>query len=473
MVQFVSSGILICLMIFHLFIFFNERNEKRWIVISIAELFTAGTILVLYSETKNLSGAYFIAGTIVALAIIITGLFMSVEFFRRQMIERDELENNLRSLEASFDEKVKDRTKQLEAIRDSVSEYAVQKFELAQELETVNKEIIRQKDDIIKNNEKLRQAYDEIKRLDDFKNKMTRMIIHDLKNPLNVLLNIVDTWDVPVKQASTIKQISFDMLDLVMNILDVNKFEESKMKVDADLFSFDKLLARIIDRLSVLIIKSSLNLKTDIPNNCIIKGDEHLVGRIIENLISNSMKYTPAGGTIQITAIPGKDDIRIEVQDNGKGIQEEMLKYVFDEYTHASDPTRFYGSSTGIGLTYCKFAVDAMGGKIGLESVTGKGTMVWFVLPGSIEGTHGKKRKKDIAIREIHQDVPTLTDEEMNLIRPVLQRIKETDIYEVSTILGLLAHKGFDASDRLRGWRDAIEKAAFEADKDFFARLLW
>ncbi|HKK42247.1 MAG TPA: HAMP domain-containing sensor histidine kinase [Bacteroidales bacterium] len=439
---------------------------------SIADLIAAGSVLALYVFLKSRAEVYLLVELIVVSLLIITGIILSVNFFRHQIMLRDEMESNFRNLEDSFDVRVKDRTKQLEAIRDSVSEYAVQKFELAQELGLVNKEIIRQKDDIIKNNEKLRQAYDEIKRLDDFKNKMTRMIIHDLKNPLNVLLNIVDTWDVPVKQASTIKQISFDMLDLVMNILDVNKFEESKMKVGTDIFSLDKMLAKIIDRLSVLLIKSSLNLKTDIPNNCILKADEHLVGRVIENLISNSMKYTPAGGTIQISASPDKDNIKIEVKDNGKGIQEEMLKYVFDEYAHASDPTRFYGSSTGIGLTYCKFAVDAMGGKIGLESAPGEGTLVWFILPGTIEGSLTKKLKKDISVREIKPGLPGLTKEELNTVRPLLQKIKSTDIYEVSTIMGILAHESFDSSPGLQEWRDAIEKAAFEADKDFFAKLL-
>ena len=83
-----------------------------------------------------------------------------------------------------FEMMVRERTHNLELIRDSVSEYAVQKSELAQALEEKNKEISRQKDDQFKQSEKLKIAYDEIKKLESYRQQMTRMIIHDLKNPL-------------------------------------------------------------------------------------------------------------------------------------------------------------------------------------------------------------------------------------------------------------------------------------------------
>ena len=110
-------------------------------------------------------------------------------------------------------------------IRDAVSEYGVQKFELVQELENKNKQIIMQKDDIYRKSEKLRLSYEEIKRLDNFKHQMTSMIIHDLKNPLNVLINIADNMNIAPKTAGIIKQVSYEMLDLLLNILDVNKIQ--------------------------------------------------------------------------------------------------------------------------------------------------------------------------------------------------------------------------------------------------------
>jgi signal transduction histidine kinase len=341
---------------------------------------------------------------------------------------------------------------------------------MAKELEDVNRQVIKQKDDIQKQSEKLRKAYDEIKKLDNFKHQMTRMIIHDLKNPLNVILNITDTMEIPEKPASMIRQISFEMLDLVLNILDVNKFEESRMQIRYENIDLAAIANKLINKFSFLSRNSSIELKNLVPEPCMISADLQIIERVMENLLSNSVKFTPPGGKIEIWAMGQNEKVRIEVRDNGSGVPGKLVNEVFDEYVQASDKSFIYTNSTGIGLTYCKLAVEAQGGEIGLISKQGEGTTVWFLvnkgtpIPGYVPHYNEE-------IYSSEPVIPKLSAEEIVRIQHILTKLKVTGIHEVSEIIAILADEVFDTV-ALKKWRDAVEAAVFSANEKQFRKLV-
>lgn len=406
---------------------------------------------------------------ILSVIVLAAGVIVYI-FYRKEREANILLRAEKEDYRTNLEQKVKERTRQIEMVRDSVSEYAVQKFELAEELKNKNQQIIRQKDDIQKQTEKLQLAYDEIKKLDSFKYQMTRMLIHDLKNPLNVLLNVADTMKIPQKPARIIKQISIEMLDLVMNILDVNKFEDSKMKINYDNFDLSGPVNKLAEKFSFLSRNSSIELKVSIPSPCIINTDMNIIERVLENLLSNAFKYTPPDGRIEILATETDDKIRIEIKDNGSGIPAKLLNEIFDEYVQGSDKSFVYTNSTGIGLTYCKLAIEAQGGEIGLISKQGEGTTVWFLTQkGSISGMEKTGLFEEVTRNG--QKSLKLNANDIALIRPYLNQIKSKGIFEVSAIINILGNDVFDENERLREWKDAVESSVFSAKESLFREL--
>ncbi len=408
-----------------------------------------------------------ITGIVVFTAAFSILLYRYIKASSENALFRKELDN----MNDTIDQRVRDRTHQLELTRDSVSEYAVQKYELVKELEATNLQIIKQKDDIQKQAEKLRKAYDEIKKLDTFKQQMTRMIIHDLKNPLNVILNVVETMNMPEKPAAIIKQISFEMLDLVMNILDVNKFEDSKMRIRYENIDLAVPVRKLIEKFSFLSRNSTIEVKSLVPEPCLVQADIQILERVLENLLSNSVKFTPPGGKIEIYAIGQNEKVRIEVRDNGAGIPGKLVNEIFEEYVQASDKSFVYTNSTGIGLTYCKLAVEAQGGEIGLISKQGEGTTVWFLVNKGIpDPGYVPQYSDDVYTSEPVN--PRLSSEQVSMIKPVIDKLKNTGIHEVSEVLHILDDEIFNTNSELSQWKEAVEIAVFSANEKQFLTLI-
>jgi signal transduction histidine kinase len=385
--------------------------------------------------------------------------------------ENEQLKVKIEEIDEIVEKRVKERTRQLENTRDSISNFAIQRFELAQELELKNIRILEQKDLTEKQSESLREAYEEIKRLESFRQQMVQMMIHDLKNPLNVILNLTDSDVIPARPKSVIRQISFEMLDLILNLLDVQKFKEMKMKVEYENLHLNSLLKSITDKLALLFINASIELKTAVSQTCWINADRHIVNRILVNILGNSIKYTPSGGEIQLIAKQNDDEILFEIKDNGNGIPEDQISSVFEMYKHGDKMDDMYKSSTGIGLAYCKLAVEALGGRIGIKSEYGKGTMVWFTLSaGKISENISPK---DITgLVEIKMPEFGLTNKDIEVISPYIADLKLINICQVSEILSVTKKITCFENIRIMRWKESVEETLFSANEKSYRKLI-
>jgi signal transduction histidine kinase len=100
---------------------------------------------------------------------------------------------------------------------------------------------------------------------------------------------------------------------------------------------------------------------------------------VLQNLLSNALKFTPDSGNVRIVVTPFESEIRIAVTDTGRGIAPQYHQHIFEKFGQVEDRKNHLG--TGLGLTFCKLAVEAHGGRIGVESEVGKGSTFWFALP--------------------------------------------------------------------------------------------
>jgi len=110
-----------------------------------------------------------------------------------------------------------------------------------------------------------------------------------------------------------------------------------------------------------------------------VTADVGLIRRVLQNLLSNALKHTPAGGNVRVVVIPSPGEVRVEVIDSGPGIESRYHQQIFEKFSQLEDGNNNMG--TGLGLTFCKLAVEAHGGRIGVESEVGKGSTFWWALP--------------------------------------------------------------------------------------------
>ena len=112
-----------------------------------------------------------------------------------------------------------------------------------------------------------------------------------------------------------------------------------------------------------------------------VQCDGDVVRRVVDNLVANGLKHTPAGASLQVTVEKLAEGSKISMFDSGPGIPPEYLERIFEKFNQVENRISGKYHSTGIGLSFCKMAVEAHGGVIGVESELGQGSTFWFTLP--------------------------------------------------------------------------------------------
>jgi len=142
-----------------------------------------------------------------------------------------------------------------------------------------------------------------------------------------------------------------------------------------------KLVHSCLNSLTTLAEKKNIRLTVFIDENYEIHLDFAKITQVLNNLISNSLKFTSSGGEIKIEQISDSNSVTLHIIDTGNGIKEEQIPYLFTRYSKAQSQGTDGEKGTGLGLAICKLLVEAHGGKIGVKSEKGKGSDFYFSLP--------------------------------------------------------------------------------------------
>jgi signal transduction histidine kinase len=167
---------------------------------------------------------------------------------------------------------------------------------------------------------------------------------------------------------------------MVESLLDIQRLEEGRAVLDRKTTSLHSVLANAAELVQPLATEAkqrlSFKLEDDLP---LIKIDGDMILRVVTNLMENAVKYTPEGGTITLGAQVLEDTVRISISDSGPGIPKNMQRQIFDKFSRVkySDVPK----GVGLGLAFCRLAVEAHNGRIWVESDVGSGSNFIFSLP--------------------------------------------------------------------------------------------
>ena len=249
-------------------------------------------------------------------------------------------------------------------------------------------------DELFNSYQEIAAKNEKLEDLQKVKDGLTHMIIHDLRNPLTAIstylqLATMEKQDVAEEQPSKVSRCLYfctELDRLIQNLLDINKMEEKRLELQVEETDLETLINDVSDHFRAEAEERAISLsffkEERIPS---IPIDPGLMKRVFANLLNNALRHTLKNGKIQITVdfTPDKKHILAAVRDNGMGLPPDYHQKIFDKFEQVSLKTekRVVGSS-GLGLTFCKMAVEAHGGKIWVESEgSGKGCTFWVQIP--------------------------------------------------------------------------------------------
>jgi PAS domain S-box-containing protein len=237
--------------------------------------------------------------------------------------------------------------------------------------------------------QELETRFQELKKLEELRDSLTHMIVHDLRSPLTAILGYLELMveDATLAQTHAVRvqgamRGAKSLIQIINALLDVNKMEAGEMKLDLTDADLVATARETLESLSGM--AGDRSVVVDDAGPVVHRCDHTLMGRVVANLLGNAYRYSPKKSTVTVRVRNQGDRARVEVQDQGNGIPEEYRERIFQKFGRVEGGKQ-HAYSTGLGLTFCKLAVEAHGGTIGVDSVLKQGSTFWFELPMKLE----------------------------------------------------------------------------------------
>ena len=241
-------------------------------------------------------------------------------------------------------------------------------------------------------NEKIMQQNAQLQQLNATKDKFFSIISHDLKGPLNsltsfsgLLINYFDSLSKEEIQtlAKDLDKSLKNLFALLENLLEWSRSQTGAIEFKPAAFDLSELVQENIDLLSAQAAAKTIKLEYEDPAPTPVMAHKNSVTTVIRNLISNSIKFTPTGGTITVSVKKSSDEALVSIADTGVGMSKEVIDKIFRIDAKHSTKGTADEKGTGLGLVLCKDFVEKNNGSIGVHSEEGKGSTFYFTLPSS------------------------------------------------------------------------------------------
>ena len=237
---------------------------------------------------------------------------------------------------------------------------------------------------------------EELQSLDAAKSRFFANISHELRTPLTLMLGPIrsllkgkHSQEQQEKLLNIARQSGQQLQQLINEILDLRKLEMGKMEVQVEPTLLTTFFNRHASQFESLAKSKQIDYsyETTIPNDIAANIDQEKCRQILYNLISNALKFTPAGGWVSVNCSLQGNNLRLNVSDSGFGIPPEDLPHVFDRFFQSNRPGKIAEGGTGIGLALCQEYSRLFGGSISVESTVGKGSVFSVEFPVTLADT--------------------------------------------------------------------------------------
>jgi len=241
---------------------------------------------------------------------------------------------------------------------------------------------------LLENSVSLKTA--ELNELNASKDKFFSIIAHDLKNPFNNIIGFSEILKEEINSGDLVKGNEYtEMINssatqtyrLLENLLEWANSQTGKIVFNPSPVNLSEILKEEFEVLNNMAIRKKIVLKSFVPENLMIMADSNMVKTVLRNLISNAIKFTYKNGSVEVNAITDSKNAEISVSDNGTGMTKETTAKLFRIDANLSTQGTENEKGTGLGLILCKEFVEKNGGKIWVESESGKGSTFKFILP--------------------------------------------------------------------------------------------
>lgn len=246
---------------------------------------------------------------------------------------------------------------------------------------------------------RLSENFQKLKSLEALRDNLTHMIVHDMRNPLQGILTAAEVLEILNKPAMSeknrakIKDIvsQAKLLDaMIKSLLDVSRLESGLLPLNKKIHDLVLLGKEAVDEIGLL--AANIKIVLEEPGyDSFVECDRDIIKRVVVNLLANAIKFSAKGDKIHVAF--SRDDFfaRLMITDCGPGIAPEYHKKIFEKFWQVDNNKLKQMHSSGLGLTFCKLAIEAHGGIIGVESELGRGAKFWFQIPvaalPSVNGT--------------------------------------------------------------------------------------
>ncbi|MCL5995808.1 MAG: ATP-binding protein [Chloroflexi bacterium] len=239
------------------------------------------------------------------------------------------------------------------------------------------------------------QARREAERANELRLRFLAMISHELRTPLTSIKGFATTllakdiqWDEASQNdfIATIDAEADKLTDMIEQLLDLSRIEAGTLRINPEAHTIPRIFAAAMPQLQFLAQhhRLSFDLPIDMPR---VHADRQRVAQVLTNLVSNAVKYSPAGTLVSLTvrhvenAVTGMHVVQFDVADQGSGIASEDQPFIFEAFRRGSDDRSRRSKGAGLGLAICKGLVEAHGGRIWVSHLEGMGTTISFTLP--------------------------------------------------------------------------------------------
>ncbi|MEO1052918.1 MAG: ATP-binding sensor histidine kinase [Bacteroidota bacterium] len=283
------------------------------------------------------------------------------------------LENNLTSGAFTF--------KRIETLKILSGQMAVS-LENSMLYDNLEQKVVERTEQIEAQTEVLREKNEELVALNDEKDHLVGVVAHDLRSPLNHIKGMVnlikltskDLNDEQTKFIDLIMESADRMGNMISRILDVNAIDAKEINMKKEVFDLGLLVKELSNNFMLSAEQKNIEIQQSLrKEDSLVSIDKNYTIQVLENIISNAIKFSPRNKTIYLRVNKHGENIRVEVEDQGPGISESDMKKLFGKFQRLTAKPTAGEESTGLGLSIVKKYVEAMGGSIRCESEFGKG----------------------------------------------------------------------------------------------------